>query len=121
MGINYIDIYTLHHFTGGILAQSLLNSLGMSTCKNFIISNGLHSFIEYIEHNVSPTGKILENTRNHVTDILAFLLGWGISMYFHVDISERYQLLAWIILVASTLKEVIRELFPYSCIGAFRD
>jgi len=121
MGIEYIDIYTVQHLVGGLLSQTLLNSTGMSMHANFLISNGVHTFMEYGEHSVSPTGKKLESTRNHVTDILAFLLGWIVSLYFQIDIPEQFRTVAWIILGSATVKEFARELFPYSCIGAFRD
>ena len=121
MGIEYIDTFTVQHLVGGLLSQTLLNSVGVSTRANFIISNGVHTFIECIEHNVSPTGKKLESTRNHVTDIIVFLLGWIISFYFQIDIPEPFRTVACIILMLATVKEIGREIFPYSCIGAFRD
>ncbi len=120
MGIEYIDIYTVHHLVGGLLSQTLLKYTGVSTHANFLISNGIHAFIEYGEHNISPTGKKLESTRNHVTDIITFLLGWIISLYFQIDIPEQFRTVAWIILGSATVKEIARELFPYSYMGAFR-
>ena len=121
MGIEYVDVYTFQHLASGMLTHSLLKTIGVPTCTNFILSNGIHAFMEYMEQNVSPSGKRLENKRNHITDILAFLMGWCISMYFNFEIPEQYRVFAWIILGVSMAKEILREMYPYSCIGAFRD
>ena len=93
-----------------MLYQILLHSIHIPLITNFFISNGIHIFIEYIE-----------NFQNHVTDILSFILGWCISMYFKFRIPNNYQTIAWVILIFFTFKEIVRELYPYSCIGVFNN
>jgi hypothetical protein len=113
MGINVFDRYSLDHFMAGFISNGLLKSIKMSSSTNFIAANGLHLFIELLEKNESPTKKQLESNKNHVGDIICFLLGWLLSYHLNLNIPGILYPILWILLIYVTMHEIIREIFPY--------
>jgi hypothetical protein len=113
MGINVFDRYSLDHFMVGFISNGLLKSIKMSSSTNFIAANGLHLFIELLEKNESPTKKQLESNKNHVGDIICFLLGWLLSYHLNLNIPGILYPILWILLIYVTMHEIIREIFPY--------
>lgn len=117
-----IDYYSLEHFFWGFLSQALINNLNISYKINFIICNGIHLLLELNENNISPTGKVLETTENHIGDIFFFLVGWIISykIKFQNYIPKKILPFLWIFLIIKTFAEFHRELFPYSKHSIFK-
>lgn len=113
MGINMFDRYSLDHFMAGFISNGLLKSINMSSSTNFIASNGFHLLIELLEKNESPTKKELESNKNHVGDIICFLLGWLLSYHLNLNIPGILYPILWILLIYVTMHEIIREIFPY--------
>ena len=86
----------------------------MSSSTNFNSKrNGFHLFIELLEKNESPTKKQLESNKNHVGDIICFLLGWLLSYHLNLNIPGILYPILWILLIYVTMHEIIREIFPY--------
>jgi len=117
MGINLIDKYSLRHLLWGSITFTLINSINIPVYLNFLLTNGAHLLIEILEQNKSPTGKILENTTNHISDILFFLIGWLLAFKFNFNkFYKNYPLyikiILWVILILEFLNQIIRELFP---------
>ena len=113
MGINMFDRYSLDHFMAGFISNVLLKSINMSSSTNFIAANGFHLFIELLEKNESPRKKQLESNKNHVGDIICFLLGWLLSYHLNLNIPGILYPILWILLIYVTMHEIIREIFPY--------
>ena len=113
MSVKPFDIYTFWHFLIGFLSYLVLSKFNISTVSNFLISNGIHLFIELLEHNTSPTGRVLETTQNHIGDIVFFFLGWCMSVYFNIKVSSHLYPFIFIIVLVTMTKEILREIFPY--------
>ena len=115
MGVDKIDKWTLGHFIGGSMSGILIYP--NDYIKSFILNNGFHFFIELLEKDISPDGEILQTFDNHLFDIIAFFLGWLLSikleLYKYITNIYFYILLI-IVFVLSTLSEVLREVYPYS-------
>jgi hypothetical protein len=119
MGVNILDYYSILHLLWGSITFTLINSINIPLYFNFILTNGLHLLIEILEHNKSPTGKILENTTNHISDILFFLIGWLLAFKFNFNKFYKnfplyIKIILWVILILQFLEEIMRELFPYT-------
>lgn len=114
MGIDYVDISTIGHFLGGFTSSLLLKRTGMNKYINFILTNTIHGIIEFIEKPTRPDGTVLESTKNHIGDIIAFLIGWfcGISFNSEKYINKYWLVFLWVILSYCIFNEVTRELFP---------
>jgi hypothetical protein len=114
MGTNTIDAYSFGHFIMGAITFFLVTKLNIPVLYNFLLCNGLHLFIEYFEHNYSPDNRLLESQMNHITDVLLFLIGWLISMYFKFQnyIPNSFIPLLWFITLVIFFEEIYRELYP---------
>ena len=87
--------------------------MNVETVENFVISNGIHLIIEFIEKS-SMNGKVLESFENHVVDVILFFIGWFISMNIKSEnlIPNALVPFLWSVLVFTTLKEILQELYP---------
>lgn len=116
MGKSLLDLNTICHFIMGSISFILLDNISIPLVYNLLITNGIHTLIEFNENNKSPDGEILETTKNHTGDIMGFLIGWYVAFYFrirnHVKVTYIYVL--WIILFFCIYKEIYREIYPYS-------
>jgi hypothetical protein len=65
MGLKYYDLWSLGHFVMGIISYLILKKADFKTNENFLISNGLHLLIEFIERS-QINGKIVESFSNHI-------------------------------------------------------
>lgn len=118
MGVKVFDIFSLGHFLSGGLSFILFKSIKLSLSNNFIFANGIHLILEYLENNISPSGKILESNINHISDIILFLFGWFTSYLFnlykyYIKLPKFIKSLLCIILSYIILEEIIREIYPY--------
>ena len=86
--------------------------------KSFLFANGGHLLIEILEKNETPEGHKLESYKNHLTDCIAFLLGWLImDFYFKKPIRNNILLrILKVIFGVILFSELTRELFP-NCKG----
>lgn len=113
MGLKYYDLWSLGHFVMGIISYLILKKAEFKTNENFLISNGLHLLVEFIERS-QVNGKILESFSNHVGDVLFFLLGWIISMKVKSEngINGLFIPYLFALVLFTFLKEVFQELYP---------
>ena len=113
MGLTPYDLWSVGHFSMGIVSYYLLKKMNIETLQNFLISNGLHLMIEFIERSYM-NGKVLESFENHVADVVLFLLGWTISMNIKSEnlIPNVFVPFLWSMLIFTTLKEILQELYP---------
>ncbi len=99
-----IYIYTFGHFIAGLLSQTLVStSTNLSLSSNFVITNLFHIFIEFLEKDKNKNGEIVETFKNHISDIIIFIVGWLVS--------DKYIGILWSVLIIGTIKEVFRENF----------
>jgi hypothetical protein len=113
MGLTPYDLWSVGHFSMGIVSYYLLKKMNIETLQNFMISNGIHLMIEFIERSYVD-GKVLETYENHVADVVLFLLGWTISMSIKSEnlIPNVLVPFLWSVLIFTTLKEILQELYP---------
>jgi hypothetical protein len=113
MGLKYYDLWSLGHFVMGIISYLILKKADFKTTENFVISNGLHLLVEFIERS-QVNGKILESFSNHVGDVIFFLLGWIISMKVKSEngINGLFIPYLFALVLFTFLKEVFQELYP---------
>jgi hypothetical protein len=113
MGLTPYDLWSVGHFSMGIVSYYLLKKMNIETLQNFMISNGIHLMIEFIERSYVD-GKVLETYENHVADVVLFLLGWTISMSIKSEnlIPNMLVPFLWSVLIFTTLKEILQELYP---------
>ncbi len=122
MGNKMFDLWSYGHFFLGYLSKIVI--FPNNPFISFIISNMIHLIIELNEKKVTPTGVILETTRNIIGDNLIFSLGWLIAYItcFKKLNKYVYLVLAGILLIAY-LEQLLREIFPntdfYFTSGAF--
>lgn len=126
MGTVLIDVWSFYHFIGGILARLVI--FPNNVLLSFIISFILHLVCELIEHTKNPhTGQKLENTKNKVSDMIMFCLGWLVVQMFYVYIkksktynNKKVYFILLSMFIAGTVLEYMREIFPNNKInGAF--
>jgi hypothetical protein len=112
MGTTVFDIWSIGHFLMGILSQSLLQKAGIMTPVNFILTNAIHLAIELFEKDVKH-GELSESYENHITDIIAFFLGWCLS--YIINTSQYIPLysvqILWGILLLVLVKEILVEIY----------
>lgn len=120
MGVKFIDIHLTGHFFYGFISFILFKSIGTPLLLNFIITNGLHLFIECIEKNTTPSGLVIESLSNHISDVIFFLMGWILSSIIDKKPSESTLKVLWILLIYGFSKEIIREIYPYNNFILFR-
>lgn len=120
MGVLWFDLYTIWHLIIGLISHIIANSTTKNIIANFIICNGTHLIIEFIENNRDPSGRMLESSINHLSDVVAFLVGWLISFILNLKASGVFLKFLWSITMMIFIKEVFREVYPYSRFGAFR-
>tara|TARA_B100001996_G_C18464568_1_gene517451 strand:+ start:254 stop:625 length:372 start_codon:yes stop_codon:yes gene_type:complete len=123
MGVELVDKHSIGHFVAGMISYVLLKELKwVSTFGNFVISNGVHGWIEYMEHDFAPNGKQLESSKNHQGDIIAFFIGWFLAYYYDIRIQNKYIInVCWLVLIRQMVEEIYREVYPNnSCNGAFK-
>ena len=113
MGLTPYDLWSVGHFSMGIVSYYLLKKMNIETVENFMVSNGIHLMIEFIERSYVD-GKVLETFENHVADAVLFLLGWTISMSIKSEnlIPNMLVPFLWSVLIFTTLKEILQELYP---------
>lgn len=112
MGKDLVDIYTFGHFIAGLLSQTLVStSTNLSLTSNFIVANFFHILIEFLEKGIDKNGKIVETLKNHISDIIIFIIGWLVSYYNNIKVSERYIGILWFVLLIGAIKEIFRENF----------
>jgi hypothetical protein len=112
MGLELYDVWSLGHFSMGFMSHYLFQTTGMNIFLNFFIANSLHLLIELLEKDVRY-GKIVENNKNHITDIIFFFWGWCLS---YITNSSRYiphylQSILWTMLGFTFLKEILIEIY----------
>lgn len=114
MGKEYFDLWSIGHFIFGFLSTSTI--LPSEPIISSIIANIFHLISELTEKSQTEDGKILENNKNHLGDILFFFIGsflgviYG-SQYFIDSKYPRYIILFIILLFY--INEIGREIFPY--------
>src|SRR5210317_800609 len=113
MGLTSYDLWSIGHFSMGIVSYYLLKKMNIETVENFVMSNGIHLMIEIIERSYM-NGKVLETFENHVADVVLFLIGWLISMNIKSEnlIPNVFVPFLWSVLIFTTLKEILQELYP---------
>lgn len=113
MGLTPYDLWSVGHFSMGIVSYYLLKKMNIETVENFVISNGIHLMIEFIERSCVD-GKVVETFENHVADVILFLIGWLISMNIKSEnlIPNVFVPFLWSVLIFTTLKEILQELYP---------
>ena len=113
MGLTPYDLWSVGHFSMGIVSYYLLKKMNIETVENFVMSNGIHLMIEIIERSYM-NGKVLETFENHVADVVLFLIGWLISMNIKSEnlIPNVFVPFLWSVLIFTTLKEILQELYP---------
>lgn len=116
MGIYLTDIYTIGHITSGAIGYYLLKKKNVSLRNNFLIANIFHLFLELLEHNKDPNGKILETHMNHFTDIIGFFGGWYLAMYVKIEkfIPDYMTVFIWIYIIIIICAEIHIELYPHN-------
>jgi hypothetical protein len=112
MGVGYVDVWSIGHFSFGAFSQALIQTTGVSTAFNFIIANYVHLFIELFEKDVK-FGKLSQSFENHITDIIFFFLGWLLS---YITNSAQYiprgsLPILWTMLVLSGVKDILIEIY----------
>ena len=124
MGVNFIDFDTIMHFFGGFLSRLVI--FPNKRILSYIISFGIHIFIELIEHKYNLyTGKHLESNINSIFDMLFFTIGFIIADNYYqkgmLKLTGTSYYIGLSILIISILAEILREIFPYSKLvrGAF--
>jgi len=113
MGVKAVDKWSFGHFMMGVLSGYLFRISSFTNVNNFLITNGIHAFIELIEKK-SYKGVLLESCVNHVSDIVFFFIGWVFSFALKNIQGTNVIVLLWIVLLSVFLKEIYREIFPYS-------
>ena len=121
MGVELIDMFTVGHFIMGFISYIILDSIKITTSSNMLLSNGLHLFIELIEHNKTPGGLIIETNKNHIGDIVGFLLGWLLSFILKIKVSIWMYPILWVFIIYVTFMDLYREVFPDNILGAFSE
>jgi len=118
MGIQYYDIYTIGHFISGVISRLII--FPSNRLKSFYTSNGIHLLIEMMENNYHPNGTQLESFKNHVSDCIAFFIGWVLIDLLDITISKSIYYILLFILFIFGFSEITREIYPFKKYGAFR-
>jgi hypothetical protein len=100
MGVKFVDGCTKWHFFYGLLC-SLAG-------VDIYISNFIHLLIE-INERTHRDGKLVESTRNHVGDVIAFLSGTLLTQHVEVASQNLKYFFLFVILLEAT-QEIVREL-----------
>lgn len=110
MSTDIVDYWLLGHFVSGYSSYVLLKSIKLNTTQNFILSNGVHYLLELLEDK--GFYKKGYYVKNHVLDLLVFLLGWLISYLTkaHTVVPSEYYPLIWAFTFMTFIKELFREL-----------
>jgi len=112
MGKDLVDIYTFGHFISGVLVQILVSaSTNLSLTSNFVITNFFHILLEVLETDVNKNGKTVETFKNHVSDIVVFVIGWLIAYYNKMKVPEKYVGMLWFVLLMFTIRDLFAENF----------
>ncbi len=111
MGVQAADWWTLGHFVMGILTTISVSPRHPEI--GILVGNIVHAYVESLEQNYRK-GVLVESPANHKGDLLAFLMGSFIGVYF-TFITIRYPILRWLILAFVTwwaVQEWGREKYP---------
>ena len=104
------DRWTVYHFVFGVLSHILVrDTFNVSTLVNFMIGNGLHLLMEFIELKIR--NGVYENLNiNNITDIIAFTLGWILSYkLLKIKIDHKYLGILWTIVIGTSIEEIYYE------------
>ena len=124
MGKEFIDIWTLGHFTCGFLSSYTLipiitPSLDVTPIVIIVIvTNIIHFILESLENSKNEhTGEILETPINHLGDIIAFVLGSVLAaglLNYKVILKPNilFSIFILAILTIIIIQEACRELWP---------
>lgn len=107
-----LDWWTLGHFLCGVVASSTIYPT--KPLISLAIANTFHLIGELLEKKYNDKGEIISSFGNNVTDIIAFLLGSILGLYF-TKYTIKYPIVRWILLVILILifiQEAMREIFP---------
>lgn len=111
MGLDAVDAWTLGHFIFGIIATIAIcpehPGIGILT------GNIGHAYMEAMEKNYRK-GVLVEADRNHYGDLVAFLMGSLVGIYF-TPFTIKYPIVRWIlvaILIIVVIQEWGREKWP---------
>lgn len=116
MGRWFYDRFTLGHALSGLLAGLLI--FPEEPVRSAAVVFGLHVASEGLEHPVNPeTGTVLGTWHDHVGDMVAYGIGWGLARS-RDDWRQRlaadatWRKVLWAILLTMSFVEVGRELWP---------
>jgi hypothetical protein len=110
MGVKTFDGWTILHFLYGVIATMAIAP--RHPCIGIFIGNLGHAYGEALEDNYRK-GVLVESDRNHAGDIVAFLFGSFIGVYF-TPITIKYPAIRWIllaILILTAIQEFGREMW----------
>ena len=115
-GLNTLDnsLYFLTHFALGFIGSLVI--FPDSPIESFAVNNLLHALLEFVEHNKSPDGKILETCKDHILDHLFFTMGSMLGIFIDVRITGVLYYTLLLLWILSFIQEFGREFFPYSWI-----
>lgn len=106
-----MDSWSLGHFIGGVVGRVAV--FPNNRMYSFLVSNGIHLFVEMIEKSPHPVTCGIESTTNHTGDVLFFLLGWIVGdIWINQYVPEKIRIVLLILFVVFIAKEIIRELYP---------
>ncbi len=111
MGVKAVDWWTLGHFMMGMLTTISVSPRHPGV--GILLGNIAHAYLESLEDNYRK-GVLVESEVNHKVDLLAFLIGSFVGIFF-TFITIRYPILRWMILIFVVwwaVQEWGREKFP---------
>jgi len=111
MGVDAVDLWTLGHFSMGVLST-------MAICPHhpgigILLGNTGHAYLESIEKDYRK-GVLVESKSNHYGDYIAFAIGSFVGIFF-TFITIKYPVLRWLILAfvaVWAIQEWGREKWP---------
>jgi hypothetical protein len=110
MGVQAADWWSVVHFLYGVMATMAIAPRHPGI--GILVGNMIHAYGEALEKNYRK-GDLVESDKNHAGDIVAFLLGSFIGVYF-TPITINYPVIRWVILIwliLSTVQEFGREIW----------
>ena len=112
MGKKPIDEWTKKHALMGGISYLCLKSVKLSSVQNFFIAQTIHGIIEIIEKTENKKFNTVESRVNHISDIIAFYIGWNVSyiVFRNVEVCTEIMVILWVYLLVTFYWEIKREI-----------
>lgn len=111
MSLTFYCGASIGHLLMGLLSAMII--LKNNVLASFFVCNGVHLAVELLERNRNPfTHEEVENTLNHVGDVIFFFIGWVLGRMIEWEPEQYTKFVLTFIFVTVLMKEIAREATP---------